>query len=89
MTTTDQTLIIILSVLLSVFFLLCIAVMIMVIKILSGVRQVVAKAEEVVDSVESAAEVFKDTSGRLAFFKLMRNIMKMVQGKQEKRGRKK
>ncbi len=81
MTTTDQVLIIVLSVLLSVFFALCIAVMIMVLKLLGSVRQVVAKAEEVVDNVETAAEVLKDTTGRLAFFKLMRNIMKIIQGK--------
>jgi len=83
MTTTDHTLIIIVSVLLSLFFLLCIIAMAMVIKILSAVRQVVDKAGEVVDSVESAAEVFKDTSGRLAFFKLVRNIIKMMQGKKK------
>ncbi|HVI60694.1 MAG TPA: hypothetical protein VM535_00910 [Candidatus Saccharimonadales bacterium] len=81
MTTTDQVLIIVLCVLLSVFFTLCIAVMIVVLKLLSSIRQVVTKAEEVVDSVESAAEVLKDTTGRLAFFKLVRNIMKMMQGK--------
>ncbi len=79
MTTTDTVLLIVLTSLLSVFFILCIAVMIMVLKLLSGVRRVVAKADEVVDSVEAAAEVFKDTQGRLAFFKLVRNIMKLVQ----------
>lgn len=81
MTTTDQVLIIILCVLLSVFFLLCIAVMAGVLKLIKSLQEMVAKAEEVVDSVESAAEVLKDTSGRLAFFKLIRNIMKMVQGR--------
>jgi hypothetical protein len=80
MTTTDQVFIIILSVLLSVFFLLCIMVMVLVVKLLKSIRDVVLKAEEVVDSVESAAEVLKDTSGRLAFFKLIRNIVKMTQG---------
>jgi hypothetical protein len=81
MTTTDQVLIIVLCVLLSVFFLLCISVMVMVLKLLGSIRDVVTKAEEVVDSVESAAEVLKDTSGRLAFFKLIRNIIKTMQGK--------
>lgn len=81
MTTTDQVLIIILSVLLSVFFALCIAVMIVVLKLLGSIRQIVDRAEEAVESVESAAEVLKNTSGRLAFFKLVRNIMKMMQGK--------
>jgi hypothetical protein len=79
MSTTDQTLLIILTTLLSLFFILCIALVIILIKLLSSVKRVVIKAEGVVDSVESAAEVLKDTSGRLAFFKLVRNIMKMVQ----------
>lgn len=81
MTTTDQVLIIILSVLLSVFFALCIAVMVVVLKLIGSLRQIVERAEDAVESVESAAEVLRDTSGRLAFFKLIRNIMKTMQGK--------
>jgi hypothetical protein len=81
MSTTDQVLIIILCVLLSIFFTLCIAVMVGVLKLVKSLRELVLKAEEVVDNVESAAEVLRDTSGRLAFFKLIRNIMKMIQGK--------
>ncbi len=81
MSTTDQVLIIILCILLSIFFTLCIAVMVGVLKLVQGLRELVTKAEEVVENVESAAEVLKDTSGRLALFKLVRNIIKMVQGK--------
>ncbi|HTB48858.1 MAG TPA: hypothetical protein VK712_02120 [Verrucomicrobiae bacterium] len=79
MTTTDTVLLIVLTSLLSVFFLFCIAALIMVLKLLSSVRQVVAKADDVVDSVEAAADAFKDVQGRMAFFKLVRNIMKLVQ----------
>jgi uncharacterized protein YoxC len=79
MTTTDTTLLIILTSLLSLFFLLCIALVIMLLKLLSSVRRVIDKAEDVVDSVESAAEVFKDTQGRLALFKLIKNIVKLAQ----------
>jgi hypothetical protein len=78
MTTTDTVLLIILTSLLSLFFILCIAVMIIVVKLLSSVKRVVAKTEDVVDSVESAAEVLRDTQGRLAFFKLVRNIIKLA-----------
>lgn len=81
MTTTDQVLVIILCVLLSVFFLLCIAVMVGVLRLVQALREMVMKAEEVVDSVESAAEVLRDTQGRLAFFKLVRNIIKIVNGR--------
>lgn len=78
MTTTDQVFFIILSSLLSLFFILCIALVVILIKLISSVKRVVLKAEGVVDSVEEAAEVFRDTSGRLAFFKLVRNIMKVA-----------
>jgi uncharacterized protein YoxC len=78
MTTTDTVLLIILTSLLSLFFVLCIALVIVLLKLLASVKRVVSKAEDVVDSVESAAEVLKDTQGRLAFFKLVRNIIKIA-----------
>ncbi len=81
MTTTDTTLVIILTVLLSIFFIMCIALVAVAVKLLKSVQRVVLKAENVVDSVEEAAEVFKDTQGRMAIFKLIRNIVKMTQNK--------
>lgn len=81
MTTTDTVLVIILTTLLSLFFILCIAAMVMVLKLLSSVKRIVAKTEDVVDSVESAAEVLRDTQGRLAFFKLVNNIIKLARRK--------
>lgn len=83
MSTTDSVLLIILACLLSLFFVLCIALAIGLIQLVSAVKRVAEKAEDVVDSVESAAEVFKDTQGRLAFFKLVRNLMKLA----KKRGK--
>jgi uncharacterized protein (UPF0335 family) len=56
----------------------------MTLKILVIVRRIVEKAEEVADSVESAAEVFRDTQGRLALFKLVRNIIRMAQKRSKK-----
>lgn len=79
MTTTQEVLIIVLTVLLSVFFILCIALVVGLLQLLASVKRVAAKAEDVVDSVESAAEVLKDTQGRLAFFKLVGNIIKLTQ----------
>ncbi len=78
MSTTDTVLVIILTSLLSLFFILCIAAMVLVVQLLAGVKRVVARAEDVVESVESAAEVLRDTQGRLAFFKLVRNIIKLA-----------
>lgn len=81
MTTTDTTLLIILTSLLSLFFILCIILVAVSIKLLNGVRRVVTKAENVVESVEEAAEVFKNTQGKLAVIKVIRNIIKMAQRK--------
>jgi hypothetical protein len=79
MNTTDTVLLIIVTSLLSIFIILCIAVVIGMLKLLTAVKRVVQKAEEVADQVESAAEIFKDTQGRMAMFKLVRNIIKVVQ----------
>jgi hypothetical protein len=79
MTTTDQVLLIVVAALLSIFLLLLIGVMVGILKLIKALREMVAKAEEVADSVESAAEVLRDTSGPLAAFKLIRNIMKATQ----------
>ena len=78
MTTTETVLVIILTSLLSLFFILCIAAMVMVVQLLRSVKRIVAKTEDVVDSVESAAEVLRDTQGRLAFFNLVRNVVKLA-----------
>lgn len=79
MTTTETTLVIILVVLLSLFFTLCIAAMVLVVQLLKGVKRVVAKAETTIDTVEStASEILQDTQGRLAIFKLIRNIIKLT-----------
>ncbi len=79
MTTVETTLLIIVGSLLSIFIILCIAVAAMAVKLISSVRRVVTKAEGVVDSVENAADVLKDAHGRMALFKLVRNIIKVVQ----------
>lgn len=84
MTTTDQVLLIIITVLLSIFIIAGITVLVGIIKLISVIRALVVKAEDVVDSVESATEIFKDTQGSLAVFKLVRNIIKVA----NKKGRK-
>ena len=81
MTTTDHTLLIILDVLISLFFVLLIAIAVGMLQLVKQVKRVAAKAEEVVTSVEEAAEVLRDTGGKFAFFKLINNIMKMSRGK--------
>ncbi|HET8991880.1 MAG TPA: hypothetical protein VFN31_02495 [Candidatus Saccharimonadales bacterium] len=78
MTTTDNVLLIILTSLLSILILVGIMIAIGVFNLIITVRRVVAKAETVVDSVESAAEVLADAKGRMAVFKLIRNIVRIA-----------
>jgi CHASE3 domain sensor protein len=65
MDATDRTLVIILTVLLSIFIIVCIAVATGLYKLIQEARVVVAKTEEIVDTVESAAESIKRTSNSL------------------------
>jgi hypothetical protein len=81
MTTTDTVLLVILTSLMSLFFLLGIVSLVMVVRILSSVKRVLIRAESVVDSVEAAADVLKDAGGKLAVFKLIKNIIDMAQHK--------
>ena len=81
MNTTDTVLLIILTSLLSNFFILCISVVVVVLKLLSSVKQVVAKADSVIDSVESAADTFKNVGGKVSIFRLVKNIFDMTQRK--------
>jgi len=82
MNTAEQILVIITSAVLILFLLLAIAATIYLIKLVRNIRRVVAKAEDVVDSAEAVAEAFKNVGenvgGPLAAFKLVRNIVELV-----------
>jgi hypothetical protein len=85
MDTTDHVLLIILTTLLSLFFLICIAVVTGLYKLIAELRVIVARAEDVVDSVEAATEALKHTGDRVALFKLMKTVFNISQ---KKKGRK-
>ncbi|MDL2342053.1 MAG: hypothetical protein QFB87_03175 [Patescibacteria group bacterium] len=81
MTTTQSVLLIILSVFLALFLGLAIALTVLTIKLVKSVKRIVLKAEEVVDSVETAAEVVKNASGPLATLRVIKNIVDLVNRK--------
>lgn len=83
LTSSDSNLLIVLTILLSAFFLVSIIVAILVIRILASINRVVAKAENVIDSVESAADVLKDVGGHLSIIKLVKNILDLIQRKKK------
>jgi len=81
MSTTDTTLLIILTVLLSLYFLLSSIAVFFIIKILRNVRDITDKAVKVADSVESAAEDLRSASSKIAVFKVLSNIFDMGKSK--------
>jgi len=54
------------------------------IKIANRVKVIVDKADHVVDSVENAAEMFKETQGKLAIVRLIKNIINTSQRSSKK-----
>lgn len=81
MSTTDSVFLIILSCILSLFFLIGIVLLVALLKLVGSIKHAVQKAEGVLDSVESVTDVLKDAEGKLAIFKLVRNIIKLTQRK--------
>lgn len=81
LTSTDSTLLIVLTVLLSAFFLLSVVAIFFFVRILASINRVVTKAESVVDSVEAAADVLKNVGGKLSLIKLVKNVLDLVQRK--------
>lgn len=80
---TYTALLILISVLLSILMIVTTIFIVLLIKLVQSIRRIAVKAEGVVDSVEEAAEVFKDTQGKLAIVKIIHNIVQMVHGKKK------
>jgi hypothetical protein len=78
MNTTFDILVIALSALLGLFLILSIIVAVVVLKLVASVRRIAAKGEQVVDSAEAAAELFKKAAGPLGVLKTITNIMEAV-----------
>ena len=84
-TTTDNILLIVLSIFLALFLLLGIGVAIQVLRLLSTVQRIAQKAETIIESAEHVGTIFKDVAGPMAAFKVIRNITHIVKG--NKRGK--
>lgn len=81
MTTSETVMVMVLIVLLSVFFALCIAVMVVVLNILNSLKRMSDKAESVINDVESVTDVITQSEGKLTLLKLIANIVKLSSGK--------
>ena len=78
MDTSAHILVIILSVFLALFLLLGIIATVQVIRLLHTIRHIAEKAETIIESAESVGTIFRNASGPLALFKVVRNIVKTV-----------
>lgn len=78
MSTTFDVLVIILSSLLGLFLILSVIVAIMVLKITSSIRRLVARGEQVIDSAEAATALFRKASGPLGLLRMVTSVVEAV-----------
>jgi hypothetical protein len=78
MNTAFEILVIVLSCLLGIFLILSIIVSVMAIKVVGSVKRIVAKGEQVIDSAEAAAEMFKKAAGPLGVLRTLTNIVETI-----------
>lgn len=74
----ESILVIITSATLSLFLIVGVVVLVLIAKLLQAVRRIVEKAEQVVETAGEAAEMLRNASGPLAFFKVIGNIVRAV-----------
>jgi hypothetical protein len=86
METAALVLLIIVSSVLAIFLVVLIAVAIYFIKVLKEVRQITARAENVVGSVESAASAVGRTMSPIAVFRLIGGIVNHSNKARKRRG---
>jgi len=75
MDTTAEVLLIIVSTVLSVFLLLAMVALIFFIRVMRQVKQITERAENVAETMESAAYTFQKSATPLAVLKLIGNIV--------------
>lgn len=78
MNNAESILVIIVSVTLTIFLIVAIVTLILIAKLVSSVKRIVEHAEQVVETAGEAAAMLRNASGPLAFFKVVRNIVKNI-----------
>jgi hypothetical protein len=82
--TTEQILVVILSIALAVLLVLSIIVAALFIQVLQHLRRITAKAEALADKADSVTSFFQHTAGPAALAKLVSNIVHAVREKKGK-----
>lgn len=78
MSTTFDILVIVLSVLLGLFLILAIIAISAILKIASSLKRIVARGEQVIESAESAAAMFKQAAGPLGAVKMLTHLVDTI-----------
>lgn len=76
--TAQQVLVIILSTTLAILLGLSIVIAVMIIKLVTSVRQMVAKAERAIESAEAVGDVIKKTAGQIGILRIVRTVFDLV-----------
>jgi hypothetical protein len=50
----------------------------MIVRLVSALKRIVARAENVVDSAEAVTQAFKNVSGPMGALKLVKNLVELV-----------
>lgn len=84
MTTSEDVLVIILSVFLAIFLLLGIITLTKTIQVLNHLKRIAAKAEQIAGKAEAASEFFQKAATKVALSRLIANIVHSVREKDTK-----
>lgn len=86
MNTAFEILVIALSVLLGIFLILSIVAVSLVLKLLSSLRQIVAKGEQLVDNAEQLGETLRANAGAVGIVRLLLKFVTTFSNAKGKRG---
>ena len=78
MNTAEQILVIVLATALAIFLVLAILIAMQVLRLVKTLRGISEKAQELVDSAESTAELFKSTVGKLTVLRFAHSVIDLV-----------
>jgi cell division protein FtsB len=78
MNTAEQLLVIILAIALAVFLVQAIVIASQVIRLMKVLQDIAAKAQELANSAETTAELFKSTVGKLTVLRFARTIIDLA-----------
>jgi hypothetical protein len=87
MNTASEILVIIVSVILSLFLIALIVLAVYAIRLVKELREVVARAEKVITSAESIGKIFNKSVGPVSVFNFARSVMESVAEHKHKGGK--